>query len=518
MPAALSSGRERHVAAGTAVIILGLLLPIAVVWSVQFPGQLDAYDHLARHYLELLRLEGRPLPPGLVVDYRILPNLGGDLVIPPLIWLFGPLPALKVFLSLSMTLYRLGPAIFILQTGRYSAASWIASLLLLPLIATSSFFWGFLNYYSGVGLAFLVAVHLRYLDRRGELTILAMLVHAALVVLLFFWHLAAIFIYGVLLAAVAVTRLVDTRGSGQGFLRPVRHAGVICLPMLPAIGLYLVYVAQQDRGATAPLWPPLLFKLQMALTLFHGYDPKADLLVVVLWTAAALLFFGHSLRLGRPGFAAWVTIMFVVLYVVLPIRVGARTSGVDARMLPAIVVCALAWRGTLPVRWSWAGMALLTAAIGVRTADVSLAWHRLDARLRDEARSFALIKPGSSVLPLILLIDFSKDDPEGHFAGLAVIERHAFVPTMFAFADQQPLRVTGETRLATPDPFLKQAPLTSDGWFTLPDPAGAAAYDYLWIYNPLMAKLDLPPEWSRIFAAERVTLWHRQSGVPPLGG
>jgi hypothetical protein len=494
------------------VVALGLLLPIAVIWSVQFPGQLDAYNHLARHYLELLQFEGRALPPGFVVDYRILPNLGGDFVIPPLIWLFGPLPGLKVFLTLSIVLYWLGPAMFILQTGRYSASSWVASLLFLPLVVSSAFFWGFLNYYSSVGLAFLVVVHLRYLDRRGKPTIQALLIHAALVVLLFFWHLAAVFIYGVLLAAISVTRLLDAWRRGQGLGRSVLHAGVLCLPVLPAIVLYMVYVAQQDGGATELVWPTLLRKLATPLTLFRGYDVRADILVVALWTAAVLLFFGRALRLGRAGFAAWATITFAVLYAVLPIRIGTRTSGVDARMLPAIAICALAWLGTLPVRWSWAGMALLSAAIGVRTADISLAWQRLNARLRDEARSFALIKPDSSVLPLILTSEATKEQLEAHFVCLAVIERHAYVPTLFAFADQQPLRLTGETRLATDDGFLKATPLTSDGRLVLPDPAGAARYDYLWIYNPVMAKLDLPAEWSRIFASQRVTLWQRRDG------
>jgi hypothetical protein len=502
----------RHAIIG-AVVILGLALPIALVWSVQFPAQLDTYNHLARHYLELLQLEGKPLPPGFVVDYRLLPNLGGDLVIPPLIWLFGPLPALKVFLTLAIVLYWLGPALFIQQTGEYSASSWIASLLLLPLLANNTFFWGFLNYYSGVGVAFLVAVHLRHLDRRGEKTIWALLVHAGLLVLLFFWHLAAIFIYGVLLAIVAVTRLVKERQAGQHVIRSVMRAVVLCLPMVPAIGLYLLYVARLDRGATELVWPPPLFKLEgPPLTLFHGYHFGFDAVVVVLWTTTVLLLFGRSLLLGRG------TITFLVLYAVLPIRIGTQTVGVDQRVLPALLVCALAWLGTLPVCWSWTGMALLTAAIVVRAADTSSGWHRLDARLRDEARSFALIKPYSSVLPIILISEPKKEQLELHFVCLAVVERHAYVPTLFAFDDQQPLRLTGETRLATADGFLKTTPLTSDGRWTLPDPAAAAGYDYLWIYNPVTAKLDLPPEWDRIFASQGVTLWQRQGhqmpGVP----
>jgi hypothetical protein len=511
-PAALPTGYRRHVASGILVVALGLLLPITVVWSVHFPAQFDSYNHLARHYLELLQLQGKPLPPGIIVKYRILPNLGGDLVIPPLIWLFGPLPALKVFLTLAILLYWMGPAIFILQTARYSAAAWVASFLFLPLVMNGAFFWGFLNYYSGFGLAFLVAVHLRYLDWRAQPTIQSLLVHTALVVLLFFWHLAAIFIYGVLLAVTVVTRLVDTWRSGQGFARSVLRATVLCLPMLPVISLYLIYATGESRALH---WPSPLHKVLMLFSIFHGYDVRADILVVLLLAAAATLLFGRSLRFWRPGFAAWSTVIFIFLYAVFPSEIGT-TDSADSRMLPAVVVCALAWLGTLPVRWSWAGLALLAAAIGARTVDASFAWQRLDARLSDEARSLAFVEPGSSVLPLILVTDFSKENPETHFACLAVIERHAYVATLFAFADQQPLQLTGPTQLVSKpgDPATLQTnPLTGDGRFMLSDPTSVAGYDYLWIYDPVMAKLDLPPEWSRVFASERVTLWHRRKSA-----
>ena len=335
-PTVRSEARGYHMVGSAVILGFGLLLPVAIVWSVQFPSQVDAYNHLARHYLELLHFEGMPLPPGIVVQYGILPNLGGDIVIPPLIWLFGPLSGLKVFLTLSIMLHWIGPAIFILQNGRYGRAAWIASLLFLPLVISSTFLWGFLeNDYSGVGLAFLVVVHLRYLDRRDHLTIWTLLAHAALVTLLFFWHLAAVFIYGGLLTLVAATRLVDTWRSGQGFARSFMRTAALCLPILPTICFYFTYLITQDRGAGALSWPPVLRKLLMPLSVFHGYDIKMDILVTVLWAAAALVFFGRSLRFARLGFAAWSTVIFLVLYEIFPTQIGT-TSGVDGRMLPAL--------------------------------------------------------------------------------------------------------------------------------------------------------------------------------------
>ena len=42
---------------------------------------------------------------------------------PPLLWVLDPLPAAKVFLTLSVWLYWLGPALFLLRLGQYRPAA-----------------------------------------------------------------------------------------------------------------------------------------------------------------------------------------------------------------------------------------------------------------------------------------------------------------------------------------------------------------------------------------------------------
>lgn len=504
--------RDRSWRLGVAALVAtGLLLPILTVWSVAFPPQHDSFNHLARHVLELQALLGLPLPPGYEVQWRVLPNLGGDIVIPPLIALFGPHVALKIFLSLAIVLHWLGPALFILQEGRWQPAAWVASLLLLPLLLSGTFFWGFLNYYSGVGLAFLAVVHLRALDRADRPTVPALGAHAALVALLFLWHLAALAIYVILLGCVALARLIEERRVGRRLMASLLRAGVLGLPLLPAIGLYLAYATVQD-GPMTTNWLSPERKLVMLLSVFRGYDIRADAIAALLLAAGAILFFRRSWRRWRPGFAAWAALAFLAAYLVLPLQ-WRTTSGADARMLPALVACTLAALGTMPLRWSWAGLIVVALAAGVRSGDAALAWRRLDARLQDAARALPLIERGASVLPVSLTPDVSKEHPETHFPSLAVIERHAYVAGLFAFRDQQPLRLTGETRLASTDPTLRLAGRESEGVFRLSDPAAAAAYDYLWFYNPLSLELSLPVEWMPVFAGERTSLWRRTS--PP---
>ena len=143
----------------TALVLATWLGQAYVIWSPVYPPLVDLPDHMARHYLEARAMAGHELPAHYAIVYRVVPNLGGDLLVPLLLCVLDPLPAAKVFLTLSVWLYWLGPALFILRLGRYQPAALLAAMLWLPFVFSSQFFWGFLNYYSGFGLAFLVLTH-----------------------------------------------------------------------------------------------------------------------------------------------------------------------------------------------------------------------------------------------------------------------------------------------------------------------------------------------------------------------
>jgi hypothetical protein len=478
---------------------------LAVIWSVQFPPQVDTPNHLARHYLESLWLRGEPLPAGYEVEYRLLPNLGADLVLPVLMGVLEPLAACKVFLSLAVLLYWLGPALFILQEGEGRPGAWAAALLLLPFVLSSAFFWGFLNYYSGVGLAFLAAVHLRHLDLKARPDIPGLLLHAALVALLFFWHLAVVFIYGVLAGTLLLERAWALRREGRGPAACLGRAALLALPLLPAAVLGGLYLAAK-AGAPAPpsVWGGPVRKALMPLVLFRGYDGLTDVLVVGLWAAAAVAFFGKPWPVGRGGWPALAAAALLALYLVLPFQWGT-TSDADSRLLPALLTCVLAWLAARPVRWPRLGAALLAVALIVRGGAVWHAWHRLDDRLQQEAPSFAHLEDGARVLPAVLISDITKEDPENHFTCLAVIAKRAFVPTVFAYRDQQPLNLHG---------YVLPAGAVKGGVYTPDAEAVAAHYDYLWVYNPHGIELRLPAHWERTFAGGYVTLWR----VRPAAG
>ena len=122
------------------LIVLAFVFQFLIIWSVRFAPQHDTPNHMARHYLESRYFLGEDLPEYYGIHYRVLPNLGADLIVPFLMMLFDPLTACKLFLSLAVIVYWLGPALFIWQQGDYRSGAIAASLLLLPLNMSSTFF------------------------------------------------------------------------------------------------------------------------------------------------------------------------------------------------------------------------------------------------------------------------------------------------------------------------------------------------------------------------------------------
>jgi hypothetical protein len=134
----------------------------------------------------------------------------------------------------------------------------------------------------------------------------------------------------------------------------------------------------------------------------------------------------------------------------------------------------------------------------VRHVSVVTAWERLSTRLSAHARAIDLLEPGSRVLPVILTPGLSKEQPEEHFLCWAVVARGAYVPTLFAYPDQQPLRLT----LSCP------VPVGVDGnVVTIPDEPVRRYYTQVWVYNPEDRPVSLPESWRQLHCAEGLTLW-----------
>jgi len=500
------------------LILLGLPLQCLTIAVQPYVPLVDFPNHMARHVLEADQLAGRELPEFYGVHYRVVPNLGADLVVPPLVLVLGPFAACKLFLMLAVIVYWLGPALYLRQVNDGKPSALFAALLLVPLTMSSQFFWGFLNYYSGFGLAFMLLTHGVRLQRRETARVWEWPLHATLVALLFLWHLAAWGIYGVLMGSHVAVELATCNRQGASVGALSKRALAFVALWTPGAMLFAIYLWQKSGdGVGETNWGTLVRKLYMPLTLFRSYDLASDVIVIVTWLLAAGLLFVGSRRStasdalppsgADPSFPTVRTdagsrphllglVLLGGLYIAIPFQLG-DISDIDSRLLPAILVIALAAVSSLPVRRFRWGVILLVLCLLVRQGSIAVAWHEQSRRLQAHAHAFDSLETHSRMLPLVLVPQLSKDYPETHFVCWAVVTHRAFVPTLFAYRDQ-PLQLHAPARL----PAMK----SGDGW-EFDEAKVRESYDFVWIYNPGNVAVAMPSSFVMVFAAEGLKLW-----------
>jgi hypothetical protein len=486
---------------GAALIGLAWGLQAYAIWSNEYLPLVDLPNHMARHYLEAVKLAGGDTGPYYDIEYRLLPNLGADLVLPWLILALGPYVACKLFLSLAVFLYWLGPAWFIAQQGAYRPSAVAAALLLLPFSFSGQFYWGFLNYYSGFGLAFLVLVHFTCLLRQDRLRLGHLILHAFLVTLLFIWHLAPWTIYCVIMGCFVVSDSWQRYRRGLDRLATLlSRASLFLAPVFPGLLLLTYYSASSESGVdptVAYIWGGWLRKVTLPGSLFRSYDRWIDLAVTALWISGSVMWFGKSLLRWRWSSLHLCLAALTVFYFLMPFQLGG-TSDSDGRVLPSILVCtvALATFGTVK-HWRW-GSVLLGLGIVLRFTSIASTWHGFSEEMATHATAFESIEPHSRIMPVTLWPAPSKDYPERHFPAWIVLSKNVFVPIPLSGADQFTLRL------------LRPAPLylrRHASGFEIVDGTIRDHYDYVWLYNPAGQAVRVPPSFERIFSATHVTVW-----------
>jgi hypothetical protein len=438
-----------------------------------------------------------------------MPNLGGDLLIPLLMMVLSPHVAGKVFLTASVLVFWMGAALYVRQIARTGPGVPPAALLLLPFVIEGSFCWGFLNYYSGIGLAFLTLVHQDRIIRKRTIPRFESALHAAFVSALFVWHLAVWVIYGSLAACRIAFEVYHGLGASWqergGFLKSLSRPAAVAAAIIPSILLFFLYEAGASGASAVDLGflgriesSILLKKVCLFGSLIGVYDWRMGLLVIFLWASAGFCWFNPLLApsLKCDPLPVLGLGLLMLLFIVIPDRMGS-VSAADARLVPAIFVCLLALAAGRPLGRPRLGTFFLVLCISVKFADTYRAWERLGSRLDRYAEAFPLMAKNSSLLPINVPRGVtSREQPETHFHCWAVIERDANDPTLFAHAGQSPLR------LSLPEFCSASVDLTSLGPVDL-----NTCYDYLWLMNRDGRALDVPPRFEPLLNRNALSLY-----------
>lgn len=427
-----------------AAFVAVLVALIAPLWVPAMPPLSDYLNHVAR--ADVLARYGQE------AAYRAFyapawgpyPNLAFDLFTVPVARVVGAETAGKLFLSLTVALFATGSVLF----GRALLGRPSLRALLAAFFAYSeSFLLGYASFSFGMGLM-LAALSL-FVGAGGAVTSVKRQVgFAALALGVVVSHAAAFVTLCLACGAIVLVSAWQARSRGGSLAIGALVRALA--PLLPA-GLYflswLLFFADHsaDRGFSSPGTSARL----LLQTMLPTYSARLDLVVLgaCALAAAAALALARPLAVDARLAAAACLLAAAVFGAPADFGGGYEANGryvVGAWLFGLFAISPREPRAA----WSWARSAAAIAAITVlfaRQGLVAKAFADLD---RDLAGQVALLQslPDGVTLGNLTFLDGRapravqlRERAVLHATSVAVLTRHANVPTLYAIKGVQPL-------------------------------------------------------------------------------
>jgi hypothetical protein len=418
-----------------------LALSLIPIWTVSNPPLQDYPNHLARMYI-IAHASDPLLSRYYEIHWTAVPNLAMDAIV-PLLARFVPLPvAGKLFVSLAAALIPLGVLLLSrVNFGRFTPAGLTGFLFLY----NQAFAKGFINFLFGCGLAF-VGIALWIRSSKAH-PIAQQAFGIAVSILLFFSHLYALAIYAMFTFVHEVTE-----EFGHSRLRPAPHFKRLAkwAPqfVLPAAVLFFLSPTGQGSIVSDPAYWTHLETIGWLSTkaydwknlLAFSYDRVGGITIMLFGLYAAYMLVRYPRRI--PAYALVGTLVATGIFIVMPRRL-LSVFDADWRMIVPIALFVAAAL-PFPIKSRYAAAVATTALVllfGAHVAGVAAYWHHGDEIYRSLKRVARELPRGESLFPFVSCTEYNKLIPLPllHITSMAVIERDAFVPSLFADTTQQVL-------------------------------------------------------------------------------
>ncbi|MDH5798165.1 MAG: hypothetical protein OEZ19_06340 [Paracoccaceae bacterium] len=414
------------------------LLPFVLVGR---PALIDFPNHLARLHVLAHIGDDALLAANYQVVWSAMPNLAMEIVSWPFLGLLLPETLGLLFTALSMAGLVAGTLalhrVLYGNVGLWPAAAWL-------FLYNHLLIMGFLNYLFATGCALLLFAG--WIASEGKPAWIRLVLFPAALIGLFFAHLFALGVYGVCVAGYELSRAwPDLRADWK---TAVRSRIAMAWQFLPVAALVLA--TMPPGGGRSFYYGPLLQKVKALWSPMLAYLKPIDL-GIFIFVAAVLIGGLATRRLVLTRHLRLPIILLTLLALAMPFQMEGAWGHIwytDLR-LPTIIalllVAGLRPRNVGPkllVTIAAAGFVLFAG----RIYDTTSEWRRVDSHFDEFRAALHVIEPGATILPV------QKQDvplPEGetrfdhaywHMPVLAVIDRSAFVPTLFTDPTKQPVR------------------------------------------------------------------------------
>lgn len=439
------------------LVCMILLAPLTIV---DVPPLLDYPNHLARAVVLAFGANDPVLSHMYAAHWAIIPDLGVDLTLPPLLHVLPVHVAGRVIIGCSVLLPVLG-------TIAYSRAVF-GTRSLWPLGSAliaynGTLLLGFLNFVAGIGLALLLSsAWIKWRELFPWQTIVLACAGAAG---LFFCHLMSVVFCALLIGGYEAEMLWQKRNPWRA------------LAALPVLVVPCVLYALSPLSPVAPdvAWPTLDNKVRELVMPFANYLLPLDLVTLV--GVAGFLMIGRC----RIAPASRITVVAVILLFLVAPNAVKGTYLFDTRFV--IMLGFLVFGAVMPVRLRRAVIAVFAMLFVIRMSVVSAAWYEHRHDLAELRATITSVRPGTRVFlatvspteapeywrqgPLSrrLSLGLPLDD---HVAALLLIEHRAYWPFLFDNPSQQPVVISPPYRqIAQPAESIATSSEVTDGQVNL---------------------------------------------------
>lgn len=410
-------------------LVLGAIA-LYPIFSVTVPPLVDYPNHLARMHILAHAGSIPELQRNYVATGTVHPNMAMELVVPPLARFMPIYMAGKVFIALTILLMLAG-TVALRKAVHGDVGVWpmVTFLLLYNYIL----FWGFTDYLFTAGLALLAFS--AWIAWRGWHPLLRASVFSIFALALFIGHLFALFVYGLLVLGYELWRARGHAPLSRGSVVAWAVSGIQFAAPAAFFIYWMAANGTDDPSRTVYGTLDMRFVALISPVLFGmpWIDiPTAIFLAVLFALCRRNKFVGFAPELKPTA------LLLVVAALAMP-QYLSDVWGTHFR-IPAILACVLVAGVRLAPEAGRFALCATTAAAAfflVRVAVISHGWADFDRKFLEFRNASAAIEPGAR----IFLVEDEADLPPGripvygmqfwYLPALAVIERSAFLPTLF---------------------------------------------------------------------------------------
>lgn len=423
---------SRRCAAALVCVWLVASIPIAVadvLPLVDYPGHLVRV-HLLAHWDQLHGYDEFYQP-----AWRILPNLGLELIAVPLAKVLPTELAMRLFCVLALGLLISGGAyLHRVISGRWTVWSFAPALLVYNHILA----FGFLSFIFALGVGlFALALHIRArTDGRSGPLGRRVAREIAFMLALFFSHFVVLIIYLVAAAAYDALAALAERRPWKDLMRDA-----VLLAACALVPLLLLISSPTSGDAGSIEFSGLSWKVGKFVTSFETGQGRWDDLFGIA-TVLAILALLATRQLRVHWVMAGVTVALLVLFALAPYRLGLA-SNLDTR-LPIVVL--FAGVAALDTRRPHTRVVLgtLSALFLVRVGTTTVHYRRSSAELDRMRTELTVIPPGALVFTsrqasAQIFAPDTWNPPLPHASELLLLTQPFFSASLFALPTQHTL-------------------------------------------------------------------------------